>query len=69
MQKISGEYLQRIGDVESGGDYHKLKGIVPVFYSSLTGDRLPLVSSYWLQRPGYWVDNLVSPVKFSDCET
>ncbi|KAN0087204.1 hypothetical protein V8E54_000892 [Elaphomyces granulatus] len=63
MQKIAEEYLQRIGDVESGSDYHKLKGTVPVFYSSLTGDRLPID---WLQRPEYWVNNLVSPVKFSD---
>lgn len=62
MENIS-EYLQQISDVESGGDYHKLKGIVPVFYSSLTSDRLPL---NWLQGPRYWVNNLESPVKFSN---
>lgn len=64
MQSIADEYRKLISDLKSPigyGDEENLSA--PTFYSSLTGDLLQL---HMLQTPDYWVDNLISPVRFSD---
>lgn len=64
MQPIAEEYRQLIGEIEK----HPAQALdgehgSPLFYSSLTGDRLPV---HELQIADYWVGNLVSPVRFSE---
>ncbi|OTB06091.1 hypothetical protein M426DRAFT_55767 [Hypoxylon sp. CI-4A] len=64
MQKIAVQYQQLIGDVESANGYGNGDPLSAVaYYSSLTGDYLPL---HRLQMPSYWVDNLICPVRFSE---
>ncbi|KAK7733693.1 putative PKS/NRPS-like protein biosynthetic cluster [Cytospora paraplurivora] len=65
MQPIAEEYRHLIAEID--GDSNYINGSThsdaPKFYSSLAGGRLPIRE---LQTPDYWVENLVSPVKFSD---
>ena len=73
MGAIAEDYRKAIGDLwptkqlntSNGNSYGS--GIrsdqsAPIFYSSLTGNT---VSPLHLQNADYWVDNLVSPVRFS----
>lgn len=63
MLPIADEYRRLVGSLQSGN----WKGqTVPVFYSSLTGQRADFEQ---LLSPEYWINNLVSPVKFSDAVT
>ncbi|KAF5020446.1 hypothetical protein F66182_7525 [Fusarium sp. NRRL 66182] len=61
MLAIAEEYRSVIGDLNTG-TIPTTKQDVPVFYSSLTGNTVTVSA---LQKPDYWVDNLVSPVEFS----
>ncbi|KAF4311943.1 putative lovastatin nonaketide synthase protein [Botryosphaeria dothidea] len=56
MQAVAGEYRSLMGSLSAG----KTKGEVLVF-SSVTGALAPTSA---MTAPEYWVDNLVSPVKF-----
>ncbi|XXH03794.1 hypothetical protein Hte_010200 [Hypoxylon texense] len=59
MQAIASEYLTMMGSLEPSDD-----GDLDVIHiSTVTGAIIPLDS---LREPKYWVDNLVSAVKFSD---
>lgn len=57
MQAIADSYMERMGTLEPG----KPNGI-PLL-SSVTGG---VVAPKTLALPQYWIDNLVSPVRFSD---
>ncbi|KAH9996378.1 polyketide synthase PksD [Xylariaceae sp. FL0662B] len=59
MQEISGEYLTSLGLLEQQEPVRD--GIMMV--SSVTGQR---VSAKAMANAQYWVDNLVSPVRFAD---
>ncbi|KAJ4403512.1 hypothetical protein N0V85_005079 [Neurospora sp. IMI 360204] len=75
MQPIADLYLQLIGSgLVSGGqcrggggpeeqEQQKKQSPVPRFYSSLTGAEAKLSE---LCEPAYWVQNLISPVRFSE---
>ncbi|KAJ5595529.1 uncharacterized protein N7459_001737 [Penicillium hispanicum] len=65
MEVIARVYEALIGNITSPDGMTGSKS-TPHFYSSLTGDRLPIRV---LQTPTYWVSNLVSPVKFSQAVT
>ncbi|RYP16394.1 hypothetical protein DL765_005174 [Monosporascus sp. GIB2] len=58
MRAISAEYLELLGDLDKGEDAR-----LSVMVSSVTGRVVP---SAQLSTPQYWVDNLVSPVRFYD---
>ena len=58
MSDIAAEYLMLLGGIEQG-DHHDRN---PVMISTVTGTRTSLVD---VQKATYWVDNLVSQVKFS----
>ncbi|KAL7935483.1 fatty acid synthase S-acetyltransferase [Trichoderma chlorosporum] len=59
MEQISDKYRDAMGSLEPKSlDTSGIR-----YYSSLTGGMLP---PRMLQSPDYWVDNLVSPVKFTD---
>lgn len=67
MRPITKEYRKLIGEI----DKHPSRALdgrhePPLFYSSLTGGRLPVDD---LQRADYWVNNLVSPVRFCEAVT
>ncbi|KAL1865340.1 Type I Iterative PKS [Diaporthe australafricana] len=56
MQPIAEEYGQLIGEIEKHpSGVLDSEDVPPLFYSSLTGDRLPV---HELQTAGYWVGNL-----------
>lgn len=57
MKDVAGEYLQLLGDMEKPADAQ----FAADMYSSVTGNRIEgdLTSQYW-------VDNLISPVRFTD---
>lgn len=57
MQAIAEEYLERMGMLESGEPTSIL------MLSSVTGG---LAAPKALESPQYWINNLVSPVRFSD---
>lgn len=61
MQVIASEYKELMGALHPG-DNTELAAVTMV--SSVTGAAIS--SSKILAQPQYWVDNLVSPVKFSD---
>ncbi|KAL7624922.1 hypothetical protein AAE478_004136 [Parahypoxylon ruwenzoriense] len=58
MQSLAAEYLSLMGSLESGNSngFHTIPMV-----STITGE---IVSSTLLSKPQYWVDNLVSPVRF-----
>jgi acyl transferase domain-containing protein len=56
MRAVAGEYLGLLGDMESSD-----AGISADMYSSVTGARVEGAIT-----AQYWVDNLVSPVRFTD---
>lgn len=59
MQAVSVEYLQTLGSLQTGSDSSK-----PILMiSSVIGQ---VINSKTLVMPRYWVDNLVSPVRFAD---
>lgn len=63
MLPIAAEYQRLVGLLDPGS----WKGqTAPVFYSSLTGQQAELEQ---LLSPDYWINNLVSPVRFSDAVT
>lgn len=64
MEAISDDYKNLIGKLEPGkpiGGPEELP-----FYSSVLGSLTPLRN---LQAPGYWINNLVSPVRFLESVT
>ncbi|RYP51218.1 hypothetical protein DL768_003424 [Monosporascus sp. mg162] len=61
MKQISGEYLSCLGSLERGQPVTVTSNILMV--SSVTGESIPLGR---LSKSQYWVDNLVSPVRFAD---
>ncbi|PWY90361.1 hypothetical protein BO94DRAFT_574133 [Aspergillus sclerotioniger CBS 115572] len=60
MRDAAPEYLDLLGDLDFGDKIHTDAGIKMV--SSVTGRA---VTAGEAQQPSYWVDNLVSPVRFS----
>ncbi|KAI9640547.1 hypothetical protein NHQ30_010845 [Ciborinia camelliae] len=60
MNIIANSYRQAMGDIEKAT---KHKSRRPIMISSVTGQR---VTNDELCRAEYWVQNMVSPVKFSD---
>lgn len=59
MQQISAEYLSCLGSLEKGEpDSHTV-----LMVSSVTGESIPTRT---VSEAQYWVDNLVSPVRFAD---
>lgn len=62
MNRISSEYRKLIQDVVPPG-CKSAQQTIPVFFSSVTGLEIPTSR---LAQPDYWVENLVSKVKFSD---
>ncbi|PYI01215.1 ketoacyl-synt-domain-containing protein [Aspergillus sclerotiicarbonarius CBS 121057] len=60
MRDAASEYLDLPGDLDFGEKIHEGTGIQMV--SSVTGHA---VAAGETQQPSYWVDNLVSPVRFS----
>lgn len=61
MRSVADTYLVLLGNLQSAAD--KIVRKEPVLmYSSVTGD---LTNSTIVESAQYWVDNLVSPVKFS----
>ena len=61
MHAISSEYLRLMGSLESGTI--SSKGVETTMTSSITGKP---VSPSLLSNAKYWVDNLVSPVRFTE---
>ena len=59
MREIADEYKASIGTLEAGDRPHT----APVMMSSVTGNRIALEE---LGQPAYWIENLVSPVRFVD---
>lgn len=59
MCALSGEYLKLMGSIEMGGAPSQP---IPMI-STVTGQ---IVAPKALSRPQYWVDNLLSPVRFLD---
>ncbi|KAK2036540.1 ketoacyl-synt-domain-containing protein [Colletotrichum somersetense] len=58
MESIAEEYYRRIKDMQ-----HMSQGTITIpMYSSLTGE---LADPYHLASPDYWLENVVSPVRFS----
>lgn len=57
MRKIAGEYYERINSLQPGEPTK-----IPMV-SSVSGE---IIESRLLSTPQYWVDNLISPVRFSD---
>ncbi|KAI1392973.1 uncharacterized protein F4822DRAFT_441708 [Hypoxylon trugodes] len=61
MSRIAEDYLRQMGSLDSG-NIKNVKSSIPMV-SSVTGQTIrPAV----LGTPQYWVDNMVSPVMFSD---
>lgn len=58
MRRVAGEYLQSMGTIPSG----KRLGHVVQMFSTVTGKRMEDPSL----TASYWVDNMVSPVRFTD---
>ncbi|KAE9379424.1 hypothetical protein N431DRAFT_553644 [Stipitochalara longipes BDJ] len=65
MRAIATEYRALLGDLESGKalGVTELQSPASVMVSSVTGNT---VAAKLLSIPDYWVDNLVSPVRFAD---
>jgi acyl transferase domain-containing protein len=65
MRAIATEYRALLGDLESGKTLGVTEPQSPasVMVSSVTGNT---VAAKLLSIPDYWVDNLVSPVRFAD---
>ncbi|KAI0895664.1 hypothetical protein F4806DRAFT_502638 [Annulohypoxylon nitens] len=61
MSKIADEYMRQIGSLENGNAKTTISSIPMV--SSVTGQ---LVRPASLATPQYWVENMVSPVRFAD---
>ncbi|KAK5988235.1 Compactin diketide synthase mlcB [Cladobotryum mycophilum] len=61
MHAIAVEYLVSMGSLEAGLRKHDIQEATMI--SSVTGN---IVSRKLLTSPQYWVDNLTSPVRFSD---
>nr|UVI57903.1 polyketide synthase [Aspergillus elegans] len=61
MREVAPEYLEILGDLEFGDKINHDSGITMI--SSVTG-RPSLEGE--VESPSYWVDNLVSPVRFSN---
>lgn len=61
MRSIADEYHEAIGEIEGGAASFTDKGCR--FFSTVTGDLAPFQK---LQDPAYWVNNLVSPVRFAE---
>ncbi|KAH8883185.1 beta-ketoacyl synthase domain-containing protein [Thozetella sp. PMI_491] len=65
MKAIADEYLAAMGELEHGAAVGGADA-GPAFFSSTVGG---LVSLDRLRDPAYWVENLVSPVRFCDSVT
>lgn len=66
MRNIATEYYASMGTLESGKTTDTTGNFRPpaaIMVSSVTGD---IVAADLLSMPSYWVDNLVSPVRFVD---
>ncbi|KAI0149675.1 hypothetical protein F4776DRAFT_659576 [Hypoxylon sp. NC0597] len=61
MSKIADEYTRLMGSLD-GGNPKAIKSSIPMV-SSVTGQP---VQAARLATPQYWVDNMVSPVRFAD---
>ncbi|KAL1603469.1 putative PKS/NRPS-like protein biosynthetic cluster [Paraconiothyrium brasiliense] len=59
MHQVAEEYLASMGRLEPG----ELHGGNPIMISTVTSQKAATIS---LLDPQYWVDNLVSPVRFAD---
>ena len=59
MQQISAEYLSCLGFLE----HWEPDGHTPLMVSSVTGES---ISTRTVSQAQYWIDNLVSPVRFAD---
>ncbi|KAL8393845.1 hypothetical protein RB595_003557 [Gaeumannomyces hyphopodioides] len=66
MQPIVDDYRRYMGDISSDLPAQAQEGQTPVYFSSLEGGLIPTSR---LQSPDYWVDNLVSPVRFHEAVT
>ncbi|PYH88158.1 ketoacyl-synt-domain-containing protein [Aspergillus ellipticus CBS 707.79] len=69
MREIAGEYLAALHDIESRTEASP--EAFPSIFSSVTGCQMNQAAA---SRPEYWVENMVSPVRFSSaltelCET
>nr|UVI57908.1 polyketide synthase [Aspergillus pulvericola] len=60
MRQVAPDYLDLLGDLEFGEKINQEAGVIMI--SSVTG-RPALAGE--VENPSYWVDNLVSPVRFS----
>lgn len=63
MQSIANEYLEQMGQLEPPGPTPDGSTTKPTFFSTVTGQ---IAAPTLLAMPQYWVDNLVSPVRFSE---
>ncbi|KAI0480938.1 polyketide synthase [Xylariaceae sp. FL0804] len=63
MKAIYEEYVESIGDLPAGSKPYEHQAR---FFSSTLG---AFTSPSTLQSPGYWADNLVSPVRFDEAVT
>ncbi|KAL8402829.1 hypothetical protein RB596_009256 [Gaeumannomyces avenae] len=66
MKPIVDDYRRYMGDISSDLPAPAQEGQTPVYFSSLEGGLIPTSR---LQSPDYWVDNLVSPVRFHEAVT
>jgi acyl transferase domain-containing protein len=64
MEAVADDYRRLIADIQPGSGFES--GNEPKFYSSVTGS---LATPSQLRNPMYWVDNLISPVRFSEAAT
>lgn len=65
MHSIAAKYHDLLGDLDSGDAPNATGPASPanIMVSSITGN---VVTARLLAEPDYWVDNLVSPVRFAD---
>ncbi|KAF7563913.1 hypothetical protein G7046_g192 [Stylonectria norvegica] len=63
MRAIASEYLESMGELEHGS---RKTSFAPRFYSSVLGTSIEYSR---LQDASYWVENLVSPVRFCESVT
>ncbi|KAF2490207.1 hypothetical protein BU16DRAFT_470125 [Lophium mytilinum] len=59
MKAVADEYLRLIGTIEKGS---AAVGKKPQMFSTVIGQQIPVLK---LSNPQYWVDNMVSPVRFT----
>lgn len=62
MTGIASKYAAAIDDISSGADEGRSQ-YTPKMFSTVTGKAIPMAT---IRQPQYWIDNLVSKVKFSE---